>query len=164
MAFEIKPLLESDTLSLVKVHYRAFDRAAGTLFFNAPPSESSYAFMALQRAKVIAKPNISAYQAVDPSTGHMIGAVLFLIAPDGMSQEKLDNPAPMMSEYAPEQKADLWRAFVRRMQECYARVVGTRPAVEVLMLIVEPSWQGKGVGSKLLDIGVREADWYVWHF
>jgi ribosomal protein S18 acetylase RimI-like enzyme len=161
MAFEIKPLLEADTLNLVKVHYRAFDKAAGRHFFTSPPSEESYVFMAAQRAKVIAKPNIKAYQAVDPSNGDLIGAAIFSIDPEGTSKEKLDNPEPIMTEYVPEQNAALWRDFGKVMRDGYARIVGTRPAVEVLMLLVAPEWQGKGVGSALLDMGVKEADRYA---
>jgi GNAT superfamily N-acetyltransferase len=157
MAFEIKPLLEADTLSLVRVHYRAFNRAAGTFFFNREPSESSYQLMAAQRVKTIAKSNMDAYQAID-SSGNMIGAAIFRLEPNGISQEKLDNPEPNFTEWAPEQNADLWKAFGFIMQKRYAEHVGTRPAVEVMMLLVDPSWQGKGVGGALLDIGVKEAD------
>lgn len=157
MTFEIKPLLEADTLSLVQVHYQAFNKAAGSLFFNAQPSEQSYELMARQRVRVIAKPNIKAYKAIDPS-GNMVGAAIFRLDPEGISQEKLDNPEPNFTEWAPEQNADLWKAFGGVMQKRYAEHVGTQPAVEIMILLVDPLWQGKGVGGALLDIGIKEAD------
>ena len=159
--FEIRPLLQSDTLSLVKLHYRAFKAAAGDIFFTSPPSSSSYELMSRVRAKVLAKPNIIAYQAISPSTGEMLGAAIFGVEAEGMTREQLEDETPMMDEFAPEQREELWRAIGKRFRECYGEYVGSRPAVEVLMLIVDPGVQRGGIGSALLDIGVREADRYV---
>ena len=161
MDFEVRPLTEADTLSLVKLHYRAFEKAAGDIFFTSPPSESSYEIMARARAKVIAKPNIQSYQAVDPSTGAMLGAAIFMVEPNGVSQEKLDEESPLMDEFAPVQDERLWRGIGKRFKECYREHVGTKPAVEVLMLIVDPQVHRRGIGSALLDIGVKEADRFV---
>lgn len=161
MAFEIKPLLKADCVSLAKLYYRAFEHSIAAVLFSAPPSESSYELMGAQRAALISKPNIHAYKAVDPDTGHMIGAAYFMVEPEGVSQESLEDPSPMFTEFAPEQKVGLWKAWAATMQAGYKKTIGTTPAVEVLMLLVEPAWQGKGVGSALLKIGCDEADRYA---
>jgi GNAT superfamily N-acetyltransferase len=161
MAFEIQPLLKSDTLDLIKLYYEAFKDSIVPILFSSPPSESSYVLMAAERARILAKPRTRAFKAVDRATGRMVGAVYWRVAPEGLSQEELDSDAPGFEYFAPEQKVDAWRVFGRRLGECYARVVGTEPSVEVALLIVDPGWQGKGVGSKLLEWGCGEADRYV---
>ncbi|KIW07917.1 uncharacterized protein PV09_01826 [Verruconis gallopava] len=158
MDFEIKPLVEEDTLEFVKLYYRAFSDSLSPILFSSPPSEACYEIMARQRAKIIFKPGIYAYKAVDTATGQMIGAAYYHIAPNGVSQEVLDNAEPTFTEFGPEQRADLWRAWGKKMRDCYAEIVGTKPCVEVLMMIVEPAMHGKGIGKALLTQGCQLAD------
>jgi len=158
LSYEIKPLLESDCLELVKVHYRAFEKAAGDIFFTSPPSDSSYELMSRVRAKWISKSNVHAYRAVDLSSNQMLGALVYVSNPDGVSQEKLDDETPSFEAFAPEQNEALWRGIGKKFKECYRDYVGARPAVEVLMLLVDPRYHRQGIGSALLDVALEEAD------
>jgi GNAT superfamily N-acetyltransferase len=160
VSFEIRPLLPTDTLSLVKLHYRAFGNSISPILFSAAPSESCYETMAGERARILAKPDIKGFQAVSPA-GEMIGAAYFHIAPNGVPQEQLDSEEPMWRTFAAAQVVDLWKAWGKCMGDRYKETVGTRACVEVLMLIVDPEAQGKGVGSRLLELGCQEADRFV---
>lgn len=158
MAVEINLLLEEDAYALVKLHYRAFSGSISHILFSSEPSETSYRLMARQRARRLADPTTRAFKAVEKRTGQVIGAIVLMIAPDGLSLEEQDKQEPLMREFAPEQRPDCWRGLEKCCKASYARAVGTKPCVEVYLLVVEPEWQGKGIGSMLLQESTREAD------
>lgn len=159
MAIEILPLTESDTLAFVKLHFAAFAPIFIPTLFNSPPSEASYLRLAAQRIKAHSKPTAHIFKAVDTTTDSMVGAAVWYVYPEGRSVDDMNSlPFGDASSYVPEQNADAWIALQRRFAEVYSERVGTMPCVDLSVLVVRPEWQGKGVGTMLMEWGIAEAD------
>jgi len=155
---EIQPLLPEDTIMLVKVHYRTFKHSIVPFLFNAEPSEESYRFLASERTRILGQPHTKAFKAIDITTGELVGAVYYKVMAEGAKQSDLDNGIPVFDSFVQEQIPEAWRALSIRLGQCYARHVGTKPCVEVWLMIVDPAHQGKGIGKMLLEWGCQEAD------
>ncbi|KAF2673190.1 hypothetical protein BT63DRAFT_410226 [Microthyrium microscopicum] len=159
MAFRIEPLTDADKDDFMRIHYDAFE-SIFQVFYHKRPSPEGFKIMAEERTKVLGSPATRAFKAVDSETGKIVAASVWKRYPEGRSNEEFLAELDSTSNFAPEQNVEAWKAVSAHLLQLRMNIIGARPHLFLSGLIVDPEYQGKGIGKLLMQWGVEEADRY----
>jgi GNAT superfamily N-acetyltransferase len=98
------------------------------------------------------------FKAVDTEADNrIVGATIWQIYTKERSLDEIkDDAVPLMR--IPEINQEVREAFMAGINQARFENMGTAPVVMLGTLVVDPDYQRRGIGSKLMEWGVQEAD------
>ncbi|KAF7590085.1 hypothetical protein BBP40_003287 [Aspergillus hancockii] len=153
---------ESESAALGHINITSF--LSQPFWPNVMPGIEPAACLPLKQARCLEKlvsPNVHVFSAVDPSADRVVGYSRWTV-PWAESQVELSDEGQAMlansGNLKPEgMREDMFEAFFKALKE--KREVYLKDDDMILdMLATLPEYQGQGVGTKLLQWGVQQAD------
>ncbi|GAQ12171.1 hypothetical protein ALT_9492 [Aspergillus lentulus] len=155
----LHPAVPADALPLARLHNAAFandglmENMYGPLTQDDPP-------FANDLQKIIADdPHSRITKAIDTQSGQIVGWSMWSIYPDAEALATAAEEArkrattPPASSLCPQLYLD-YQELKARLREKW---IGGRAVAILQVLAVHPDYQGRGIGTKLLMVGVEEA-------
>ncbi|PON20894.1 hypothetical protein TGAM01_v210293 [Trichoderma gamsii] len=167
---KLRPAQPADAAGIANTHYRALDRYHEFYgaFFVLDPKEI------LEKSTPVAleKPENIILVAVDEESSGVVGIVKYTIeAEKVVSTATVEGPAsvedPASVPAGPsltavkEHLKELWTEFGRRrdeMDECYERAADGKRHIYIHTLMINPDYQRRGIGGKLLAEVLKQSD------
>ncbi|KAE8423899.1 acyl-CoA N-acyltransferase [Aspergillus pseudocaelatus] len=156
----ILPASPEDAPSLTRIHGDAFKDSALTDLMFGPPTEENLKGFTGQLAELIAGDKTTRFvKAVDNDTNNIVGWSWWDFHPDYESRVKgseafaKNHADPPESAISPEAYKEYFRGVEVRREKW----VGERPVAFLRVLVVLPEYQRKGIGAKLMTLGLEEA-------
>ena len=94
----------------------------------------------------------------DGERQRIVGVGNWVLQPKHRSQKQIDDENSEPSAFGPSANKELLRVFVAALAASQAKHIGGDPYVYLKVLAVDPEYQRKGVGTKLLAYGLDLAD------
>ncbi|RAQ49720.1 GNAT family acetyltransferase [Aspergillus flavus] len=153
---------ESESAALGHINIASFRH--GLMWLNALPGMDPEVCMPMKQARCLEKlasPDIHVFSAVDTSVDRVVGYARWTVPWEEnkveLSEEGRTIVANAASLRPKGMRADIWELSLKLMKEKKA-VHTTKDDMMLDMLAVLPEYQGKGIGSKLLQWGTEQAD------
>ncbi|KAF7169062.1 hypothetical protein CNMCM5623_001894 [Aspergillus felis] len=154
----LHPAVPTDALTLAKLHNAAFADDDLLVTMYGPLTQDDPPF-ANDLEKIIRDdPHAQIIKAIDDESGEVVGWSLWNFYPDAEAHAKADEEArkrsstPPATSLCPQVYSD-YQNFKARIR---AKWIGGKAAAILQVLVVHPDYQGRGIGTKLLKVGVEE--------
>ncbi|KAF2665364.1 acyl-CoA N-acyltransferase [Microthyrium microscopicum] len=157
MAIIIEPATsEEDLLEFARIHLAEGNRQRA-YEWNAAPSEASIRNIAKGNVSRLSNPAVRMMKAVDTEAGNkVVGAAIWLFP---VSAE-LASQAPVATVSLvgiPEQNHEAKAELIKMIEAGRKEIMGTREHVYLASIAVRPDAQRQGIGKKLTEWGIDEA-------
>jgi hypothetical protein len=165
MPLIVEPMTEADLIEWAKVHFYAFYPLIPCLWTGIP-TEKGFQILAKGRRQYLTNPNDRSFKCVDTDTNTIVGAASWKIYNKERTPEEIDDDLGEEDEDE-ETSRETCRNMTARKEfmgnifKSRKEVLGGQRAVMLGTLVVRPEWQRRGVGGKLMQWGVDEADRWV---
>lgn len=158
MPLEVRPMTLADAPKWASLHYPAFKDAAIGILWTAPPSQSSTDLLATQFGKAISNPDNQIFKCVDTDINdELVGIAFWEIFPrERTMEEVLANQTAR--EPFPEENRPARLEFMQGLWDAQRETMGTKPHVELAILVVDPKHQRRGIGRMLVQWGVDKSE------
>ncbi|KAE8396029.1 acyl-CoA N-acyltransferase [Aspergillus alliaceus] len=154
------PALPEDAPILSRVHSDAFpNNTLFDLMFGLPTEENMKRFTSYLSELIASDKTGLFVKAVDNSTNQIVGWSWwnFYLDPEshlaGAKAFAKEHSSPPESAINPETFMEYFQAVISRREKW----VGGKPAAYLQVLVVIPEYQGKGIGTKLMERGLEKA-------
>ncbi|KAL7782052.1 acyl-CoA N-acyltransferase [Trichoderma afarasin] len=165
----IRPASPADAPAIAAVHYRAQEKYHG--FYGAFFVHSPRDILIQATARAIQKPENVYLVAVDEESKEVVGFVRYVVEEEKKQQEeKQEEPVGVSEgeEAGPpslfgvkEHLKGLWEEFNEKqvaMDGCYEKAADGKRHIYVNHLMIDPDYQRKGIGGKLLGAVLEKSD------
>ncbi|RHZ59241.1 uncharacterized protein CDV56_101179 [Aspergillus thermomutatus] len=155
----LRPALPTDALTLARLHNEAFANNDLMEIMYGPLTQDDPPFAADLEQIIRDSPNAQILKAVDDESGRIVGWSWWSIYRDAEAHAKAEQEAvkwettPPTTSICPQAYLD-YHGLKSKMR---AKWIGGRPVAILQVLVVHPKYQGRGLGRKLLKVGVEEA-------
>ncbi|GFF59828.1 puromycin N-acetyltransferase [Aspergillus udagawae] len=155
----LHPAVPADALTLAKLHNAAFANEDLLETMYGPLTQEDPPFATDLEKMIRDDPHSQVTKAIDDESGQIVGWSLWNIYRDAEAHAKSDEEArkraatPPATSLCPQLYLD-YQALKASMR---AKWIGGRPAAILQVLVVHPDYQGRGIGTQLLMLGVEEA-------
>lgn len=164
MPLEIHPITANDTQDLLTwghIHYAAFSPYPVGVMWTREPSAESYAALAETRRKnLLSNPNSRVFKCVDTSLTsdeNIIAVAEWSIQEKETTREELEKTLVCRPPF-PEENRPARESFMENIFQSRRELLGTRPHVELDVLVTHPDHHRRGAGAMLIQWGVDEMD------
>ncbi|GIJ90943.1 hypothetical protein Asppvi_009908 [Aspergillus pseudoviridinutans] len=154
----LHPAVPADALTLAKLHNAAFENDDLLVTMYGPLTQDDPPF-ATDLEKIIRDdPHAQTIKAIDDETGQVVGWSLWDFYPDAEAQAKADEEARKRSSTPPATSLcpQVYLDYQHLKAKIRAKWIGGRAAAILQVLVVHPDYQGRGIGTRLLAVGVEE--------
>ncbi|KAM6479346.1 acyl-CoA N-acyltransferase [Trichoderma sp. SZMC 28011] len=162
----IRPASPADAPAIAAVHYRAQEKYHG--FYGAFFVHSPREILIQATARAIQKPENVYLVAVDGELNKVVGFVRYVVEEEKkQEEEKKEEPAVVSEGAGPslfgvkEHLKGLWEEFNEKqvaMDGCYEKAADGKRHIYVNHLMIDPDYQRKGIGGKLLGAVLARSD------
>ncbi|KAL6814527.1 acyl-CoA N-acyltransferase [Trichoderma sp. SZMC 28015] len=164
----IRPASPADAPAIAAVHYRAQEKYHG--FYGAFFVHSPRDILIQATARAIQKPENVYLVAVDEESNKVVGFVRYVVEEE-KKEEQQEEEAAVVSEGeeagppslfgVKEHLKGLWEEFNEKqvaMDGCYEKAADGKRHIYVNHLMIDPDYQRKGIGGKLLAAVLARSD------
>ncbi|KAL5089219.1 hypothetical protein Trisim1_005781 [Trichoderma cf. simile WF8] len=164
----IRPASPADAPAIAAVHYRAQEKYHG--FYGAFFVHSPRDILIQATARAVQKPENVYLVAVDEESNKVVGFVRYVVEEEKKQQQEKQEEA-VVSESGDagppslfgvkEHLKGLWEEFNEKqvaMDGCYQKAADGKRHIYVNHLMIDPNYQRKGIGGKLLDAVLEKSD------
>ncbi|KAL7907844.1 acyl-CoA N-acyltransferase [Trichoderma velutinum] len=168
----IRPASPADAPAIADVHYRAQEKYHG--FYGAFFVHSPRDILTQATARAVQKPENVYFVAVDEESKQVVGFVRYAVHGEKKEEEEEEAAAAaaVVSEGgaveagpslfgAKEHLKELWEEFDKKqvaMDGCYEKAADGKRHFYVNHLMINPDYQRKGIGGKLLSAVLERSD------
>ncbi|KAK5117945.1 hypothetical protein LTR62_003989 [Meristemomyces frigidus] len=164
MDIQISPFTAADVKPYIRVFQAAFaNHPRIPIMWPRGYTADWYTYHENDIHNDIQDPTARGMKAVETSTGRMVAgsewSFAHVDAPDDMAGEKAIDPNQAPPEGWPVEGNWAVRMFFKLEWEKWRReVLAGKRYIELIILVADPAFQGRGAGSKLLTWGCEQAD------
>ncbi|KAL6799480.1 acyl-CoA N-acyltransferase [Trichoderma sp. SZMC 28013] len=160
----IRPASPADAPAMAAVHYRAQEKYHG--FYGAFFVHSPRDILTQATAKAVRKPENVYLVAVEEEEKKVVGFVRYVVEEEKKEEEKQEEEEAVVDAGpslfgVKEHLKELWEEFNKKqvaMDGCYEKAADGKRHVYVNHLMIDPEYQRRGIGGKLLAAALERSD------